>query len=239
MPLTLATFNLKDFFPQPPHDFAPKVAWVADMVARADADVVARQEVGPPETLEALLARLERRGAYGAPVIGTPDARGIRCALLSRLPVIASRVHTAESLPFPVFQHGDAPPFGARIPLRRGVVVAQIDGGSLGVVDVIVAHFKSRRWVPLRDANGQEVPPTTAQARAEAELRSLVWRAAEALCGRRIGLGESLEQPRLLLRRHADAVIGHGELDPVASVDQPSHLELYLALLCELAGIAQ
>ncbi len=184
MPLSLATLNLKDFFPQPPHDFAPKVAWVAEMVARVDADVVALQEVGPPETLEALLARLDRRGGYGDPVIGTPDARGIRCALLSRVPVVRARVHTAESLPFPVFHAGDAPPFGTRIPLRRGVVVAQIDGGDFGLVDVIVAHFKSRRWVPLVDASGNSVQPTTARDRAEAELRSLVWRAAEALCVR-------------------------------------------------------
>ena len=63
--------------------------------------------------------------------------------------------------------------------------------------------------------------------------------AAETLRRRGIGLGELLEQLRLLRRRHADAAISDGELDPVASVDQPSHLELYLALLGELAGIAQ
>src|SRR5262249_44498412 len=41
--------------------------------------------------------------------------------------------------------------------------------------------------------------------------------AAEALRGRGIGLAELLEQLGLLLRRHADAAIGHGQLDPVAS----------------------
>src|SRR5207253_2045981 len=46
--------------------------------------------------------------------------------------------------------------------------------------------------------------------------------AAEALRGRGIGLGECLEQLRLLLRRHADATIGHGDLDPVASIDKLS-----------------
>ena len=95
--LSLATFNLKDFFPQPPHDFAPKVACVAEMLARVDADVVALQEVGAPDTLEALLSRLDRRGGYGAPIVGTADARGIRCALLSRVPVLRSRVHTAPA----------------------------------------------------------------------------------------------------------------------------------------------
>ena len=48
--------------------------------------------------------------------------------------------------------------------------------------------------------------------------------AAEALRGRRIGLGELLEQLRLLLSRHADAGVGDGQLDPVASVDNPARL---------------
>jgi endonuclease/exonuclease/phosphatase family metal-dependent hydrolase len=177
--LTLATFNLKDFFPQPPHDFTPKVESVARSIAAIDADVIALQEVGSPDTIATLLAKV---GPY-AHVIGTPDARGIRCALLSRVPVLASRVHTAAALPFPTFQEGDPPPFGARIPLRRGVVVARVEG-AVGVVDVIVAHFKSRRWVPLKDGSGESVEPVTPRERAEAELRSLVWRAAEALCVR-------------------------------------------------------
>ena len=184
--LTLATFNLKDFFPQPPHDFSPKVAWVAGALRRIDADVVALQEVGPAETLDVLLASLDGRGGYGEPIVGTPDARGIRNALLSRAPILASRVHTADALPFPVFYEGDPQPFGGRIPLRRGVVVARIDGGALGPIDVLVAHFKSRRWVPRKKADGTSVEPSTPRERAEAELRSLVWRAAEALCVRNL-----------------------------------------------------
>jgi endonuclease/exonuclease/phosphatase family metal-dependent hydrolase len=112
--------------------------------------------------------------------MGTTDARGIGCALLSRLPLIEARVHTAESLAFPVFVSGDAPPFGARIPLRRGIVHARIET-PVGQVDVLVAHFKSSRPVGVRDASNQEIPPRTAREAAEASLRSLVWRAAEAL----------------------------------------------------------
>ena len=63
--------------------------------------------------------------------------------------------------------------------------------------------------------------------------------AAEALRGRGIGLGEFLEQLRLLLRRHADAGVGDGQLDPVAAVDHLARPQLDLALLGELAGIAQ
>ena len=38
---------------------------------------------------------------------------------------------------------------------------------------------------------------------------------------------------------HADASIGDGKLDPVAAVGHPARLQLDLALLRELAGIAQ
>jgi len=44
--------------------------------------------------------------------------------------------------------------------------------------------------------------------------------AAEALSGRRIGLAELLEQLGLLLRCHADAGVGDGELDEMAAIAQ-------------------
>ena len=44
---------------------------------------------------------------------------------------------------------------------------------------------------------------------------------------------------RLLLRRHADAGVGDGELDPVAAVADLARPQRHLALLGELAGIAQ
>jgi endonuclease/exonuclease/phosphatase family metal-dependent hydrolase len=189
MPLTLATFNVKDLL-EPGDEAArstlvAKVAWIAGMLRACDADVIGLQEVGPPELLRAVLDHLDDR-AYGEPVMGTPDKRGIRCALVSRLPIVSSRVHAAESLPFPVFQAGDPPPFGTRIPLRRGIVQARIDAPGLGAVDVLVAHFKSSRPVPARDSSGREVPATTAAMRSEATVRSQVWRAAEALHVRRL-----------------------------------------------------
>src|SRR5262249_12889778 len=54
-----------------------------------------------------------------------------------------------------------------------------------------------------------------------------------------IGLGEILEQFRLLLRRHTDAAIRDGKLDPVAAVRHLAHPQRDLALFRELAGIAQ
>jgi endonuclease/exonuclease/phosphatase family metal-dependent hydrolase len=184
MTLTLATFNVKDLL-EPRDDverevLGAKVAWIAGVLRACDADVIGLQEVGTVDLVRAVLDRLDGH-AYGEPVMGTADARGIRCALLSRVPVVEARVHTAESLPFPVFQEGDPAPFGTRIPLRRGVVHARVEAPGLGLVDVLVVHFKSSRSVPARDASGRELPATNARMRSEATLRSLVWRAAEAL----------------------------------------------------------
>ena len=184
MALTLATFNVKDLLdPREEterHILDAKLAWIARMLRACDADVVGLQEVGTLELVRAVLDRLPGH-AYGEPVMGTADARGIRCALLSRVRVIEARVHTAEMLPFPVFREGDPAPFGARLPLRRGVVHARVDAPGLGPVDVLVAHFKSSRPVPARDASGGELPAASAHMRAEGAVRSQVWRAAEAL----------------------------------------------------------
>ena len=67
------------------------------------------------------------------------------------------------------------------MPLRRGVVHARVSVTDFGLIDVLVCHFKSQRSVPGRDSAGEVVPAQSAAARAEGELRSLVWRAAEAL----------------------------------------------------------
>jgi endonuclease/exonuclease/phosphatase family metal-dependent hydrolase len=182
---TLATYNVLDLFEALPNDarsrahLDAKLAHLAGVLERANADVVALQEVGTAAVLRELTARVPALG-YGEPIVGTADPRGIRCAILSRLPVLESFVYTAEYLTFPAFVVGDPPPFGTRIPLRRGIVRARVDVPSLGPVDVLSAHFKSNRSVPLRNASG-DIPPVTSRDYAEAHLRSNVWRAAEAL----------------------------------------------------------
>jgi hypothetical protein len=57
--------------------------------------------------------------------------------------------------------------------------------------------------------------------------------------GQGIGLGAFLEQLRLLIGREPDAGIGDRELDPVTSVRNPERPQRDLALLGELAGVAQ
>ncbi|WP_394847487.1 endonuclease/exonuclease/phosphatase family protein [Pendulispora brunnea] len=156
-----------------------KLDTLAAVVSKVDADVLALQEVGSESVLDRLRERLP--GMYGFRMVGTADARGIRCALLSRLPVRNYDVHATEQLDFPRFHEVDPAPFGARIPLRRGIVHAEVDAGALGVVHALVLHFKSARPVPFRRADGVAVEPVTAREQAEGELRTLVWRASEAL----------------------------------------------------------
>ena len=197
MAFSLATFNVKDLLdpvPRPGEQSAlrerealdAKLDWLAEMIVRMDVDVLGLQEIGSAAVLAELCDRLARRGAgtYGERVVGTGDDRGIRNALIARVPVEASAVHAPRSLDFPVFQAGDPPPFGDRVPMRRGIVHASVDAGALGRIDVLVAHLKSRRRLFLRAAPGTALPAPlapTARELAEAELRSLVWRCSEAL----------------------------------------------------------
>jgi endonuclease/exonuclease/phosphatase family metal-dependent hydrolase len=176
MPLTLATYNVKDLF-EPVRE---KLDDLAGKLEEMNADVVGLEEVGSVEALDALVRRVAPL-SYTERVVGTEDKRGIRNVVLSRLPIVASRVHTATELPFPRFGVNDASPFGARIGLRRGVVRARILAPGLGEVDVLVAHFKSGRPVPLLDGGEQPILPTTETEYAEGMLRALAARAAEAL----------------------------------------------------------
>lgn len=184
MSLRIATFNLKDFFlprSDSERSVAPaKFANIAANLRRANADVVALQEVGEEQQVERLVKELADLG-YGAPVNGTADKRGIRCAILSRLPVVWSQVHTRPSLQFPHFIEGDAEPFVDRIPLRRGIVHVRVESPELGEVDVMTAHFKSNLPVRKRTLAGKEIEDLSAHARAESALRSLIQRAAEAV----------------------------------------------------------
>lgn len=184
MPLRIATFNLKDFFlprSDAERSIAPgKLANIASQLRRANAHVVALQEVGEEQQLDRLVKFVEELG-YGAPVVGTADKRGIRCAILSRLPVLWSQVHTAKTIPFPRFIENDADPFVDRIPLRRGIVHVRVETADLGEVDVMTTHFKSNLPVRQRTVDGREIEDTTPKARAESAVRSLIQRAAEAI----------------------------------------------------------
>src|SRR5262249_31564715 len=64
-------------------------------------------------------------------------------------------------------------------------------------------------------------------------------RPTEALSSRAIGLTELLEQLGLLLKSHANAGVSDRELDPVATVGDPTRPQPDLTFLGELAGLAE
>jgi endonuclease/exonuclease/phosphatase family metal-dependent hydrolase len=176
MPLSIATWNVKDLF----EPSAQRLAYLAWVLGEVDADVLGLQEVGTNRALDALLEAAASLG-YRHKVVGTPDKRGIRNALVSRLRLVEGRVHTCDALEFPRFAASDPPPFGARVPLRRGVVHARVEAPGLGEVHALVAHLKSGRALPLEGASGAPVEPRSSRERSEGALRALVWRASEAL----------------------------------------------------------
>jgi hypothetical protein len=117
----IATFNVRDLF----DDVAPHVigqldrdgfsAWaqkrartlyarkldaIAAMVLRADADVIAFQEVEGAHVLDALRAHLPSGGGYLPAVAGNADARGIACGILSRFPITSVEIHGVGELAF-------------------------------------------------------------------------------------------------------------------------------------------
>lgn len=184
MTLRIATHNLLDFFepsPEAPPSFLEeKMAFVASGLRRADADVVALQEVGSEPLVERLAKRELAGLGYAHVAFAPPDRRGIRCAILSRLPVLETHVHAAGSLRFPRFVESDPEPFGERIPLRRPLVHLRVSS-ELGPVDVLTLHFKSKLGRAMQSDAGEDLFDATARGFAESQLRSLVLRSAEAL----------------------------------------------------------
>jgi endonuclease/exonuclease/phosphatase family metal-dependent hydrolase len=206
MSLRLLSFNLLDFF-EPALEAhraitAAKLAHVAAKLREADADVVALQELGADTMLERLLDGAVPELGYRHRLLGPADQRGIRCGIVSRLPLVETTLHVAESIPFPRLVDVDPEPFAGRIPLRRGLVHARVEAGALGPVDVITLHFKSKLPTRMKTADGEEITDRSPTGLAEARLRSLVLRSAEALHLRRL-LDAMLVEPE-----RAIAVLG-------------------------------
>jgi len=184
--LVIGTFNVKDYFDSPRN--APvlpsKAREIAKHLTRAQADVVALQEVGSEELVRDALAHVPFGASYTV-FFGGADRRGIGNAIVSRLPVEEVEHHTEESLPFPVFREGDPEPFPGRLRLRRPVVRVRL--AALGhTLHVLTTHWKSKLPKPLENALGEEQRWEGGVGRAEADLRSLVSRGAEALFVRRL-----------------------------------------------------
>lgn len=184
--LTVATFNVKDYFDSPRNApvLAEKAREIARHVTRAEADVVALQEVGSEALLAAMLAHVPFGASYKV-FFGGADRRGIGNAILSRRPVVESEIHAAADVPFPVFRVGDPQPFAGRLPLRRPIVRVTIEALDARI-HLFSTHWKSKLPKPEEDASGVDLRWEGGIGRAEADLRSLISRGAEALFARRL-----------------------------------------------------
>lgn len=178
--ITLATFNVKDLF-DPLH--TSKLREIAAQLLAAQPSAVALQEIGNEDALRGVLAFTAEAGLpFSHATVGTPDKRGIRNAILARVPVAHARIHERDALPFPVFVEGDPEPFAERIPLRRAIVEVQLAAHEgLGPITLFSAHFKSKRPAALKAKDGRELQATAPLDKVNAQVRSLVLRVAEGL----------------------------------------------------------
>jgi len=196
----LMTWNVENLFlPGPGADserrerFDRKLRQLAATIDAAGPALLALQEVGEAEALQALQQRLERSMPFAA--LAEPDERGIRCAVLSTLPLTDRRqvplfpalirpVQTRD----PVFDDPDTPAFDESLTnrLSRAVqeVTVLIDDQP---VTVLSCHFKSKliRYPRLRGrAGGSQFEPNDENERYRYGAYALYRRTGEAMAVR-------------------------------------------------------
>lgn len=150
----LMTWNVQNLFPAgtpdgPPTQvaFQTKLGSLAEVIDAQQPDVLALQEVGPPEALQELQQRLSHK-LPNQQLSAHPDRRGIRVAFLSHLPLQQPVQLHAFSAGLAPVQVGDPPanppgPAATLDHMGRGAlqVTVTVDGQDL---TVITAHLKSK-----------------------------------------------------------------------------------------------
>ncbi|WP_314149354.1 endonuclease/exonuclease/phosphatase family protein [uncultured Leifsonia sp.] len=192
--LTVATWNLENFFPagtpfgpDTQSVFDHKVQLLAATIRSSGADVVATQEVGDPAALDALLTELGP-GWTGELSTHFEAAHPIRVGFLTRLPV----VETEQYSDIPARLHGvPTGDDGARLTaMGRGALRLRVTTGA-GDADLVSVHLKSK----LLSFPGGGFQPHDEDERARYAAYALLRRAAEAAA----------------VRTFADALLdGHG-----------------------------
>jgi endonuclease/exonuclease/phosphatase family metal-dependent hydrolase len=177
----VGTWNLENLF-RPGADTGPsdeqaynaKLTELARVIGEIGADIVAVQEVGDPEALEDLGARLA--GDWLAESSELPDGRGIRVGFLSRLGLgDVERVGEFPDLaPVQVDDQGTT-----MAEMRRGAlrVRVRVDGRD---IDLVTCHLKSK----LLTFRGGRHSPRDEGERARFAGYALYRRAAEAVTQR-------------------------------------------------------
>ena len=153
-PFRLMTWNVENLLrvgdqggPTTQAELDAKLDSLAQVIDTQQPDVLALQEIGQPDMLAALQHQLTHKLPHHE-ISTHPDQRGIRVALLSRLPLSDPvQVHPLASGLAPV-QHGDPPadttqPLPTLDHLGRGALQATVTTDGRDVV-VITAHLKSK-----------------------------------------------------------------------------------------------
>jgi endonuclease/exonuclease/phosphatase family metal-dependent hydrolase len=180
----VGTWNLENLFrpdtgsgsPTTGPAYDAKLAALSRTVNATGIDVLAVQEVGSPGALADLMSRLD--GSWTAD-LATPDGRGIRVGVISRLPVLeveAVRSFPAHLAPVQVDDDGTTMDEMGR-PALRVRVRAPGTGAELGTdIDVVSVHLKSK----LLSFPGGRFSPRDEDERARYAVYALHRRAAEA-----------------------------------------------------------
>jgi endonuclease/exonuclease/phosphatase family metal-dependent hydrolase len=182
--LRLTTWNVQNLFRPDAKDaesravYKQKLAALAQVIAELKPDVLALQEVGGDDALSDLQAAVGV-DHYDHRAIGRPDARGIACAVLSRVRFDVKPAHI-----------DDFPPHVLALGLREidGQPIARMGRGGLHVrvtragfsADIIVVHLKSK----LLTFPGGLFSTNDEGLRARVAAQALARRAAEAACVR-------------------------------------------------------
>jgi predicted extracellular nuclease len=174
--------------PYTPQQYQDKLAALAPLFARLQADVIGVQEVWDEQALIDLCAKAgmanyhvavplasnsptsqltQGHGAQGTPAVG----------LISRFEI--SKVDLLTQMPSTALM--DIPDMGIYRRFNRPPVVAELQLPTGQSLTVVVAHLKSKRPEYLEDENGKPLEDRDDPLiRVRAKLRSLCMRAAEA-----------------------------------------------------------
>jgi endonuclease/exonuclease/phosphatase (EEP) superfamily protein YafD len=162
--LRVASYNVENLFdnyddPYKPDEGTSPKYWeeirrLGEVIDRLDADVLALQEVENLGIVKVLNDLLKKPFAY-VEVLPSNDFRGIRCALLSRLPILRSISHRYQKLAGPHQFARDFPVFEVRTGKKQSLLVAPV-------------HFKSHR-----SSKGDPESKTWRGAEARGVLRIL------------------------------------------------------------------
>lgn len=162
IPFTVMTWNIENWFrpdhpsgsgPRDQETYQRKLTNLVRTIQAVSPDVIGLQEVGDEDAFGDLRRALNNRYPYGR-VSRLPDARGIRVAFLSRLPLLQAR------------DVGDMPPEGlTNVPsgdgsraitsMGRGILKATVVLAPGLLVNVVNVHLKSKL---ITYPNGRRFP---------------------------------------------------------------------------------